>query len=77
MKVVHLLIKMKLEYLQLKPSENTPENVESTGRYPLKKAKPPPYIGNYVTQSETGDLVNHVNFCNALNVMFQIHLKKQ
>ena len=51
MKVVHLLIKMKLEYLQLKPSENTPENVESTGPYPLKKTKPPPYIGNYVTQS--------------------------
>ena len=51
--------------------KNTPEIVEYmsipfeyTRQYPLRKANPPPYLSDYVTKSESEDLVNHVNFCS-------------
>ena len=49
-------------------NKNTPETVESTCCYHLRKTDPPPYLEDYVTESQCEDLVNHVNFCYALNV---------
>ena len=49
-------------------NKNTPETVESTCCYHLRKTDPPPYLVDYVTKSQYEDLVNHVNFCYALNV---------
>ena len=34
----------------------------------MRKTNLPLYLANYVTKSESEDLVNHVDFCYALNV---------
>ena len=34
----------------------------------MRKTNFPLYLANYITKSESEDLVNHVDFCYALNV---------